>query len=251
MNITGNKRNADINDSDINDNKSNHKKHKSNKRIQFNETKRVRKAPKYIKEFGMEFAGPGAEYTLPTFENEVSPSAYQLENSEEGSLKTLSPEAPLKPLSEDYRAIYMILHNNNNYQVVDKYGQNYAMLYNPDDSIRDAYIDVIGALDGTNDNIYVNISNRLIRITHDMVKNTSEQEKQRTGTDKQINIGRANANGEFKNFNLKNKFKTYQKIVQQSGSQGTDYLYVVIELNQKRGGSKRSNKRSNKRQRNR
>lgn len=244
MNITGNKRNADINDGDIIG--SDNKKHKSNKRIQFNETKRVRKAPKYIKEFGMEFAGPGAEYTMPAFENEVSPDAYQLDNSEEGSMKALSPEAPLKPLSDDYRAIYMISYNNNNYQVVDKYGQNYAMLYNPDDSIRDAYTDAIGALDGTNDNIFINISNRLIRITHDMVKNTSDQEKHRIGKDKRIDIGRANAKGEFKTFNLNNKFKTYQKIVQQSGSQGTDYLYVVIELNQKRGGSKRSNKRSNK-----
>jgi hypothetical protein len=227
------------------------KKPKTKKNVKINNTIRIRRAPKYITEYTMNFKKPGQDYNSPKHINGESPSAseYQLESSEEGTLKPMSPETILKPLASEYRAIYLLSIGNNTIPIVDNKGQSYVLLYEPTENIKNIYED---AIDGLNNNeLHILSHNGLTRIAIDMVKDKVIRDKEGNikKIKKQIYFGRTYyeendgiLKKKFRKFGVYGnsiKLKAYQKFIQTSGSDGENYFYVVIELNNTiSGGSK-------------
>ncbi len=202
------------------------------KKVKFDETITTKSAPKYITEYTMNFKKPGQDYNSPKHINGESPSGseYQLENSEEGKLKPMSPEKILEPLASEYRGIYLLAIGNNTIPIVDNKGQSYALLYEPNEMVKNIYEDAIDSLN--NNELHIQSHNGLRRIAIDMVKDKVIRDSEGNVKEikKQIYYGRApfSSNRVFKKFNNNNKLITYRKIIQQNGS---NYFYVVIELN--------------------
>jgi hypothetical protein len=201
-------------------------------RVKFDETITTKNAPTYITEYTMNFKKPGEEYNYPKHINGESPSGseYQLESSGKEKLKPMSPEKILEPLASEYRGIYLLAIGNNTIPIVDNKGQSYALLYEPNEMVKNIYED---AIDGLNNNeLHIQSQNGLRRIAIDMVKDKviKDSEGNVKEIKKQIYYGRApfSSNRVFKKFNNNNKLITYRKIIQQNGS---NYFYVVIELN--------------------
>jgi hypothetical protein len=165
----------------------------------------------------------GQDYNSPKHINGESPSGseYQLESSEEGTLKPMLPETVLQPIPDDYKIIYLLAIGNNNIPIVGIDNHKYELLYENEELVQNIYNDAVKELN--RNHLHIMTPNGLRSLATDMVK--------------EINVGRANAKGKFIHFKTTAPLKRYHKILQQSGSQGKNYFYVVFEYRIS-GGSK-------------